>query len=100
MKLVVVVIMLIVVLPLIAGIHLVVNPTDVHRKGKERHTKTGHIDAQLIARELKDGRLERICLPDMELEQLRSLFRRRNDLVKNYRTIKNLIKSQFSKLVR
>ena len=73
---------------------LVVNPADVHRKGKEKHTKTDRIDAQLIARELKDGRLDSIHVPDMEREQLRSLFRRRNDLVKDYRRIKNLIKSQ------
>lgn len=73
---------------------LVVNPADVHRKGKEKHTKTDRIDAQLIARELKDGRLDSINVPDMEREQLRSLFRRRNDLVKDYRRIKNLIKSQ------
>jgi len=73
---------------------LVVNPADVHRKGKEKHTKTDRIDAQLIARELKDGRLESIHVPDMEREQLRSLFRRRNDLVKDYRRIKSLIKSQ------
>tara|TARA_R110000868_G_scaffold45958_5_gene152206 strand:- start:15792 stop:16163 length:372 start_codon:yes stop_codon:yes gene_type:complete len=36
---------------------LVVNPADIHRKGKEKHTKTDKIDAQLISRELKDGRL-------------------------------------------
>ena len=39
---------------------LVVNPADIHRKGKERHTKTDRIDAQLISRELRDGRLESI----------------------------------------
>ncbi|WP_282018577.1 hypothetical protein [Salegentibacter mishustinae] len=37
---------------------LVVNPADIHRKGKERYTKTDRIDAQLICRELKDGRLD------------------------------------------
>lgn len=73
---------------------LVVNPADIHRKGKEKHTKTDRIDAQLIARELKDGRLDGIHVPDMEREQLRSLFRRRNDLVKDYRRVKSLIKSQ------
>lgn len=73
---------------------LVVNPADIHRKGKERHTKTDRIDAQLIARELKDGRLESIHVPDKEREELRSLFRRRNDLVKSYRVIKNHIKAQ------
>ncbi len=73
---------------------LVVNPADIHRKGKERFTKTDHIDAQIIARELKDGRLQSIHVPNMKREQLRSLFRRRNNLVKNYRKIKSLIKGQ------
>jgi len=71
---------------------LVVNPADIHRKGKEKFTKTDRIDAQLIARELKDGRLQSIHVPHQEREQLRSLFRRRNDLVKNFRRIKSLIK--------
>lgn len=73
---------------------LVVNPADIHRKGKERHTKTDKIDAQLIARELKDGRLEGIHIPAIDREQLRSLFRRRNDLVKDFRRIKSYIKMQ------
>lgn len=73
---------------------LVVNPADIHRKGKEKHTKTDRIDAQLISRELKDGRLASIIIPDVEREQLRSLFRRRNDLVKDFRRIKSDIKMQ------
>lgn len=73
---------------------LVVNPADIHRKGKEKYTKTDRIDAQLISRELKDGRLDSIVVPDMGREQLRSLFRRRNDLVKDYRRIKSYIKMQ------
>ncbi|AKA33840.1 IS110 family transposase [Flagellimonas lutaonensis] len=73
---------------------LVVNPADIHRKGKERHTKTDKIDAQLISRELKDGRLESIVVPDKKREELRSLFRRRNDLVKDFRRIKSYIKMQ------
>lgn len=73
---------------------LVVNPADIHRKGKERFTKTDKIDAQLIARELKDGRLDSIHVPEKEREELRSLFRRRNDLVKDFRRIKSIIKMQ------
>ena len=73
---------------------LVVNPADIHRKGKERFTKTDKIDAQLIARELKDGRLDSIHIPEVEREQLRSLFRRRNDLVKDFRRVKSIIKMQ------
>src|SRR5680860_215310 len=71
---------------------LVVNPADIHRK--EKHTKTDRIDAQLIARELKDGRLDGIIVPDIEREEMRSLFRRRNDLVKDFRRIKSYIKMQ------
>lgn len=73
---------------------LVVNPSDIYRKGKEKYTKTDKIDAQLIARELKDGRLESIHIPEVEREQLRSLFIRRNDLVKDYRRVKSYIKMQ------
>ena len=73
---------------------LVVNPGDIHRKGKERFTKTDRIDAQLISRELKDGRSTSIDVPDMHREALRSLFRRRNDLVKDFRRIKSYIKMQ------
>ncbi|MCK0132690.1 transposase, partial [Flavobacteriaceae bacterium F08102] len=54
---------------------LVVNPADIFRRGKERFTKTDKIDAQLIARELRDQRLDSIYIPDVEREQLRSLFR-------------------------
>lgn len=73
---------------------LVVNPADIQRKGKERYTKTDRIDAQLISCELKDGRLQSIIVPDIEREELRSLFRRRNDLVKDLRRIKSLLKMQ------
>lgn len=73
---------------------LVVNPADIQRKGKERYTKTDRIDAQLISRELKDGRLESIIVPDIEREELRSLFRRRNELVKDFRRVKSVIKMQ------
>jgi transposase len=73
---------------------LVVHPADIYRKGRERHTKTDKIDAQLIARELKDGRLASILIPDKKREELRSLFRRRNDLVKDFRRVKSYIKMQ------
>ncbi|WP_422084146.1 IS110 family transposase [Ulvibacterium sp.] len=73
---------------------LVVNPADIFSRSKERHMKTDRIDAQLISRELKDGRLEGIRVPDPCREQLRSLFRRRNDLVKDMRQIKSYIKMQ------
>lgn len=73
---------------------LVVNPADVHRPAKAQFQKTDKIDARLLCRELKDGRLTSIHVPDIEREQLRCLFRRRNDLVKEQRKIKTQIKMQ------
>jgi len=73
---------------------LVVNPADIHRKSKEKYTKTDRIDAQLISRELKDGRLDSIHIPTVEREELRCLFRRQNNLVKEFRRIKSYIKMQ------
>lgn len=73
---------------------LVVNPSNIHRKGKEQYTKTDRIDAQLISRELKDGRLESIAIVGEERECFRSLFRRRYSLSKDLRRIKSMIKMQ------
>ncbi|WP_299396768.1 transposase [uncultured Gelidibacter sp.] len=73
---------------------VVANPADIHRSGKEKYSKTDRIDAQLIARELKDGRLNAVTVPDVEREELRSLFRSRNDLVKDIRRNKSRIKMQ------
>lgn len=73
---------------------LVVNPADISKTGKSQYQKTDKIDARLICKELKDGRLESITIPDQEREQLRCLFRRRNSLVKDFRQIKTKIKMQ------
>lgn len=73
---------------------IVANPADIHRRGKEKYSKTDRIDAQLIARELKDNRLNSITVPEIEREELRSLFRRRNDIVKDIRRNKSRIKMQ------
>jgi transposase len=73
---------------------LVFNPADLSRTGSAQHQKTDKIDAALICRELKDGRLTGISVPSVEREQLRCLFRRRLDLVKDYRQIKVRLKGQ------
>jgi transposase len=73
---------------------IVFNPSDIARTGKSQYQKTDGIDADLICRELRDNRLTGICVPDVEREHLRCLFRRRNDLVKDIRQIKSQIKSQ------
>lgn len=73
---------------------IVVNPADISRTGKDQYRKTDRLDAQKISRELKDGRLEGIEVPDRKREALRSLFRRRNELVKELRRAKSKIKMQ------
>lgn len=73
---------------------LVFNPTDLHRGGTHSYQKTDGIDARIICRELRDGRLRGISVPDKEREELRALFRFRNELVKDFRQIKSRIKSQ------
>jgi transposase len=72
---------------------LVVNPGDIAKGNKQSATKTDKVDSAHLAQELSAGRLKGIYVPTHKQEQFRSLFRRRNDLVKNLRRIKCHIKS-------
>ena len=72
---------------------LVVNPADIPRGNKQSTTKTDKVDSAYLARQLASGHLKSIYIPTHKQEQFRSLFRRRNDLVKNLRRIKCHIKS-------
>jgi transposase len=73
---------------------IVFNPADISRTGTAQYQKTDRLDARLICRELKDGRLKGVCVPDDRREQLRSLFRRRQTLSKDLRQVKNRLKSR------
>ena len=73
---------------------IVVNPADIPKAQKQASQKTDKIDAVNISRQLRDGQLRGIYIPNKEQEQLRSLFRRRDELVKDLRRIKSKIKSQ------
>lgn len=72
---------------------LVVNPADIPKTGKQSTTKTDKVDSAYLAKQLASGHLKSIYIPSHKQEQFRSLFRRRNDLVKNLRRIKCHIKS-------
>jgi transposase len=72
----------------------VVNPADIPRKAKDRYEKSDTIDARKLSDYLKKGLLRSVTIPDIKREQLRSLFRRRVQLVKNIRSIKVILKSQ------
>jgi transposase len=73
---------------------LVVNPADVPRTSKQDWQKTDKIDCRNLCEQLQKSNLHTIYIPGEEQEQLRSLFRRRNHLARQLRTIKNHIKSQ------
>ena len=73
---------------------LVVNPADIPRSQKSKYQKTDKLDAALICRELKDGRLKSIRVPSPEREALRCLFRRRIELVKDFLKTKSRILMQ------
>jgi len=71
---------------------IIVNPADVPSSGKEKVVKTDPNDSRKLARELENGSLKAIYVPDINHEQLRSLMRLRFRLVQNQTRIKNRIK--------
>jgi transposase len=73
---------------------IVVNPADIPRMHKDRYEKSDTIDARKLSKYLKKGLLKGVTIPDIKREQLRSLFRRRVQLVKNIRSVKVILKSQ------
>lgn len=71
----------------------VVNPADVPTTGKEKDQKCDAHDSRKLARELENGSLKALYVPDIEAQHLRSLTRLRRDQVANQTRIKNRIKS-------
>ena len=71
---------------------IIVNPADVPTKDKEKKQKNDRVDSQKLARELESGNLEGIYIPDILIEQIRSLNRLRYQLVKDRSRVKNRIK--------
>lgn len=72
----------------------VVNPADLPRISKQKFQKTDTIDAHNLSKFLKLGLVRNVSIPGVQREQFRSLFRRRNDLVKYARSIKVRMKNQ------
>lgn len=72
---------------------VVVNPGDIPRVNKQKFIKTDSIDARNLSKLLKAGLLRSVTVPDVEREQLRSLFRRRVHTVMYSRSIKNRLKA-------
>lgn len=73
--------------------NIVINPADVPTKHKEKKYKRDKVDSRKLARELENGSLEAIYIPDESIEHLRALHRLRYQIVKSKTRIKNRIKS-------
>ena len=71
---------------------IVVNPADIPSTGKEKSIKTDPTDSRKLARELENGSLKPIYVPDIYYEELRSLMRLRFRHVQTQTRIKNRIK--------
>ncbi len=73
--------------------NIVVSPGDIPRTNKEKVYKDDTVDCTKLARELSNGSLRSIYIPDKYHQELRSLVRRREDLTFTMANIKRKIKS-------
>lgn len=73
--------------------NIVINPADVPTSGRERNYKNDSIDSRKLARELENGSLTGIYIPEPENLVLRNLTRRKEQLTGNITRIKNRIHS-------
>jgi len=71
--------------------NIVINPADVPTSGKERAYKNDSYDSKKLARELENGSLEGIYIPEPDNLVLRNLTRRKQQLTGNITRIKNRI---------
>jgi transposase len=72
---------------------IVVNAADIPRIQKHQFQKSDRIDSRMLSRCLQQGQLKAIHIPDVQQDELRSLVRHRNSLVKQLRQVKLQIKS-------
>jgi len=71
---------------------IIVNAADVPATDKERKRKDDKRDARKLCRELADGSLKAIYVPDQSMEHARSLVRQRHRLIQDQTRCKNRIK--------
>ena len=76
--------------------NIVINPADVPTSGRERNYKNDSIDSRKLARELENGSLTGIYIPEPENLVLRNLTRRKEQLTGNITRTKNRIRSHLN----
>jgi len=72
---------------------VIVNPADVASSDKDKRRKTDAKDASKLVRELRNGTLSGIYIPDRQAEKDRHLVRLREELVKDERRAQQRIKA-------
>jgi transposase len=78
-----------------AGWHVkVLNPSDIPQSAKNKDQKSDRLDCRHLAKQLHSGHLTGIYVPDEQQEQLRSLFRQKDNLTKVIRKLKSQIKAE------
>ncbi|MBD0376437.1 MAG: IS110 family transposase [Flavisolibacter sp.] len=75
---------------------IVVNASDVAISQKDAVQKSDRSDSRNLCFQLRSGNLTGIYVPSQQQEQLRSLFRQRNTVVKLLREAKVLIRAQLA----
>ncbi len=73
--------------------NIVVHAADIPTTGKEKNQKSDANDSRKIARELRNGSLQGIWIPEPALQDLRSLCRLRHKLTRDQSRVKNRIKA-------
>lgn len=71
---------------------IVVNPADIPSTNKEKVVKRDPSDSRKLSRELENGSLKAIYVPDIVSEELRSLMRLRFRYIQQQTRLKNRIK--------
>lgn len=72
----------------------VLNPSDIPTSAKNKDQKNDRMDCRNLAKQLQSGHLTGIYVPDEQQEQLRSLFRQKNNMAKVMRKLKSQIKGE------
>ncbi|HSD62366.1 MAG TPA: IS110 family transposase [Ignavibacteriaceae bacterium] len=72
---------------------IITSPTDIPTSNKEKNQKRDSVDSRKLARELENGSLKSIYIPDQLHQELRSIVRQRFQLMKKQSRVKNQIKS-------
>ncbi len=73
--------------------NVVINPADIPTTDKERKQKEDKRDSRKIAKSLRNNELTPIYIPELKMEELRTLVRYRKTLVKDIGRNKNRVKS-------